>query len=313
MVLLRLDGGIVSVYAPAKALQIMIDVSNMYWSRELNSLKNSLKEVLMRINEKYADDPERLRGRRIDVAIKTIKPPEDVPEELRILVIPAVPSKVLNRLSTIRKELYDVINEECIVLQRQVVGMKKRNLYFIPAQRIPALLGRVDELNKKIDELNGIIERFKANELHLINEVLTAYSLPIIEDLPHIKYIRIEILPVSVDPEIVYNIIDDKAKRMLGKLIASEAQELAKKYMEKLQSAFLEVESIIKRIRTEKQLQEAREKLKVIRELALSASLTAIKEQVERLIDMLSVDVGRVDKTDVKACSMRIKALLSEL
>ncbi|MEM4449341.1 MAG: hypothetical protein QXQ33_00755 [Nitrososphaerota archaeon] len=311
--LLRLDGGIVSVYAPAKALQIMIDVSNMYWSRELNSLKNSLKEVLMRINEKYADDPERLRGRRIDVAIKTIKPPEDVPEELRILVIPAVPSKVLNRLSTIRKELYDVINEECIVLQRQVVGMKKRNLYFIPAQRIPALLGRVDELNKKIDELNGIIERFKANELHLINEVLTAYSLPIIEDLPHIKYIRIEILPVSVDPEIVYNIIDDKAKRMLGKLIASEAQELAKKYMEKLQSAFLEVESIIKRIRTEKQLQEAREKLKVIRELALSASLTAIKEQVERLIDMLSVDVGRVDKTDVKACSMRIKALLSEL
>jgi len=153
----------------------------------------------------------------------------------RVFSFPVFPSSFLNILSALRRDLCDERIRNCIVLEEEQVGNLKQNLYVLPYANLPEMLGFIQGLNKRIDELNVHIMEFKQTGDYddLIN-ILKDYQY---EDavtrrswtVPHITF---RVTPIALEPTTVMQMIETERGKMASDVMETYRAELEKQQQE---------------------------------------------------------------------------------
>jgi len=280
---IKLQGSIVNISAPAPLYKYTIDVSKLTWAGKLRNFISELRDAIIAMDEEYAVGPR--RGRNIAVKVKTVRL-SDGKEELRVLDIPVVPSRVENILSNTRTKLYWELNSLCVNVQKIDLGRKKKRLYFLPNSRVNDFVEAVRTCNNQIKEANEIIKNY-LNSTHFkrLNKILKEYGYDEIRpvNIPKAPEIKFMLMPVTFDPDLILEHVNEKYKDEIRIAIEREKSRILEAAVEKIK----------------------RELASVINTLIEKPSLTLkdIKDEVDR-VSALAKDVGM---------SYRVSLLINEI
>jgi hypothetical protein len=327
-----LEGFLLSASSPdATSLAINLDCTGLQGETYLRLIAE-LEDHLSTLDQIYSDPKRRTRGRSIRGRYRRHLAGRDVMRSKKLTFVP-YPSRIVNSVGNLRRELYQGLNRECLDLQREVVGNKHRVIYLLPFARAPAMMLLIDSLNTDIAQLNEDLTAMREREVPRIIAILEKYGVDFFDQsqIPSTLHdFSVDLRPVRLDPSVIEDIIEERYKEQFSRLKAEEQRglgllrveldrqrvELVTKALEKLQ---LQIEAIASRMARAKFSQEqARIDIARIREIAESTGLNALATQVLDPLSEVINEPGRAQEVlgtqDVAAgVSLRIQGLINSL
>uniref|UniRef100_A0A6M3JZ59 Uncharacterized protein n=1 Tax=viral metagenome TaxID=1070528 RepID=A0A6M3JZ59_9ZZZZ len=216
-------------------------------------------------------------------------------ERVRLLKFSPFPSSLSNVLRSIRRELYIEIHKQCSVLEGSQQGRYKQNIYILPYVNAGAFMVYLQTLDEKINELNKDIQLFqKTDNAEIVFNILTKYKVAGLLDkqwsIPHITF---DVTPLSLDPNVVLNMVEAQRGTIADQLNEEEQQGLERlqrslqvQYKETviktIESLKTELNGIMSKFIMAKKLdpENARIELEQLRRKAASIGLEAMASSV---------------------------------
>ena len=294
----------------------------------LTQIAADLEDWFVVVDEKHKE--KSTRGRGWQGRGKKISEQSRV----RLIRFSPFPSSFSNVLRTIRRDIYEDLHEYCLVLEGEVHGGYKQNIYILPYANAPAFMGKLQARNKIIDDLNTKIASFLTSKEYMdIVDILKRFNQErVLERVTwHLEHISFDATPLALEPAAVKQMVEGEYAKMFRKLsddeqrglqaleheLEQKRQELVVKGVENLRKR---IENLARRIvaASKKDPSKVREELQRLRGLATSVGLEAIATGV---IDPLAQVVDDPDKVmatfgtnDISSVvNNRIKSLIESL
>lgn len=285
------EGFLLSVHVPTEGrLSVVIDASGLSWDSYRN-LVTELQDKLAEIDEEYALRDARGRGlgaryRRVSVG--------KVVSRRRVLSFIPYPSRFANILRTIRRDVYERIGRDCLVLQVMSSGRFRHNLYLLPFANAPSFMAFINRVNERIDSLNKEILGFRGSRWYAeIKSIIGSYGLDsaVIDSEVIIPSVSVDVTPLQLDPTVIERVIEERYKKVFEKISAEEKAglerlriELEKKRREvvikAIESLRSEINEVVKRIIAGKRLKDVKKDIERLRKMAHDVGLEAIATTV---------------------------------
>jgi len=278
---IELSGFLISVRAPSKErLNLVVDTSSIPSSDYIPFI-TKLQDMLTYIDEKYKE--RELRGRSVKGKHRKVGK-----ARVRHLSFSPLPSRFLNTIGAIRMKSYKELNEQCLVLEEEHVGMYRRNVYLLPYPRAPGFLKEVGAWNEEIRELNSQISAYqRSEEMQELRKLLADAGLYVERTDFMVPEVEVELVPFTITPEADLGLLD----RM-----SPEGAVLVREALSKSRRAFLrkavtkladEVNSILERI-AERKIRYVDEWLRELRDKCEDIGMKSLAETVSVCMDELS-------------------------
>jgi hypothetical protein len=266
---LSLRGFLLTVHSPSEQhLIVTIDCSNIPWNM-YGRLIAELQDTLSMIDEDYA--LKSIRGRSLGAKHKRVIDLGTVTRR-RILKFSPFPTRFSNIISSVRRKLYEKVNENCIVIQKMALGNYRRNLYLLPQDLAEKFLMQVEFLNKEIEELNKQIENY---DLTPVQDILGRFNLQLPSMNTTIPGIAVDLTPIELDPMIIEKWAQVSPR--VAQLLEEKRKMLVRKAVESIRQ---QIEPIVKALAGKRQLRKIKIRLEELRVLAESAGLHGLANTV---------------------------------
>jgi len=304
---ITLEGFLTNIRAPSKErTMVSFDCSHLSGINYMDLIKN-LQDTLSRIDEKYSERETRgrsLKGRYRKIA-KVRK---------RILTFAPLPSKFINKIGTLRFDVYRALNLYSLVLEEEKIGMFKRNLYLAPYVRAPTLLRTVQELNEEIKELNEEITKFiQSGDVKDIEELLRMSDvMGKSATFPYtpIPEITVDLTPFTVTPSAKYERlkeIDLEGYKMVEEVLRHGRSLVLTKAITKMAT---EVQFILGKV-ADKKLKNPEEQLNSLKQMCEDLGLRSLANTITVTLD--EIKEGKEIEKVQKETNARVKSLLESL
>ncbi|MGC9069608.1 MAG: hypothetical protein ACP5IZ_11660 [Thermoprotei archaeon] len=295
---ISLRGFFLTVHCPTEELlNVTIDATSLNPS-EFFALIQELQELLRNIDEFYAVNRELLRGRSVHAKHWRAF---HYDERRRIIRFAPFPSAYINKLKTIRRELYDIINENAILIYSD--GL--RNTYLLPYETSESFTNKIEKLNTKINDLRSKVEAFiNSNDFFNISYIFEKRLLAPLKPNPNIPNITIRLIPVNLE-----NIDIEKWAEFspsVAEILRQTKEDYIKRVLLSLQEKLL---PIITELEKQRNLENIKAQLEKIKRIVESVGMNAIAESI--IIPLINITEGKV-KTKTETTE-RIKAMLKNL
>jgi len=251
-----------------EGLHVTIDAS-MLPPATFISLIHRLQDELRDIDEFYAEDADRLRGRSVRALHRRLF---HVDERHRILRFSPFPSRYLNQLKIVRRYLYEAVHRHAIVIQSE----SRRNIYLLPEEMAEVFLREVEKLNGILERVEGSVKAFTHTRIFdSISDILEGVGLPELPRVFHVGRIQAQLLPVSVEP----GAIEEWAERSprVAYAVRQAQEELVSRAVEDLRR---KLEPLVKRLVAQRRLEKIAEELRRLEGLATQLGLSSIARTV---------------------------------
>ena len=195
-------------------LTVHVDLTCMPGYKHVD-LINSLQDLLTEIDIRYREEKGCKReGKGRSVKARYIKDPDGM--RRKILLFQPYPSMIVNGLKELRRQVYDVLNTHCIILQEESVGRMKRKLYFLPANMATTLMAEMSGLNEKLEEIKNDVEIFEASkDFNLVFNHLKQGGVETEDFNPDFSTIRLSPIPLSLSKDFYEQYLEEERKRAL--------------------------------------------------------------------------------------------------
>lgn len=180
------------------------------------------------------------------------------------------PSSLPNRLGSIRRNLYERVNKDCVVLQEENLGAYKRCIYLLPFNKASAFLSYISGLNLRIEQVNQGLREFQGTEdYHRVQQIIELRGLSL-SDFSNVVVpnVKVDLTPLSLNTKIVMDMIEQRYKN-----IESQGMELLRRELESKRSDFVSkaIDSL------------QREIMPVIQEIAANRHVESMKKRLQEL------------------------------
>ena len=269
----------------------MSDVVHMEWVRGLQDLLRTVD-----VGYKAAvtgKSSEKLPLKRRSVRVRYMK--DEAGNQVKVATFHPYPSMLVNRLKAIRHRVYDLLNQNCLILQEERVGRMKRKLYFLPASLAPEVMAKVEELNGELKALAEDVAEFEQSGSFrdIMEHVAKAGSDPN-GFSASLTQIRVSPVPLSLSREFFMQFLEDEKRRALADV--DEKRRVGLEALEReIQRRREEMLEALKRNLQERfstVIAMAEEAVKVALNGKKAACQTASKRlsQLSRLVESVGVD-----------------------
>jgi chaperonin cofactor prefoldin len=294
-----LRGFFLTIHCPTEELlNVTIDATSLNPSAFF-SLIQELQELLRNIDEKYAMNQQLLRGRSIHAKHWRAF---HYDERKRMIRFAPFPSSYINKLKTIRRELYEVINEYAILVYSDGV----RNTYLLPFENANVFSNKTKELNKKLAELREKINTF-VNSSDFIDITLTIekYALQFVKSAFEMPEINIRLIPVSLED------IDLEKWARASPTVAEALQKTKEEYVRNVLISIAErLKPLITDLEKQQNLAMIKERLETLKRTVESIGMKSIaNEIIVPLLNVTSIDNVQA----IRESTERVKAVLRNL
>jgi hypothetical protein len=256
---LLIRGLIPNPYFPSDALlTIELDLTDLFTEAgpDYMAFKQKLEDMLNAMDRKYAKSVNKLRGRRVSAAYKTMltsellpgqKKPKAVKHRGRVLQVQPYPSRFSSVLGELRTEFYGDKSYQGLLkkhnaqpLHSSQHGKRRFVTYFLHEEDAMALQRDVDELNKTVDKLNGELKEFEASSdfgdiIQYLREKVTNgrwSRTPPIHSTIHRA--QLNYTPLVLGAEMIENYTDENVKEQLRHTISQMVEKIAGNFQAKL-------------------------------------------------------------------------------
>jgi hypothetical protein len=246
-------------YFPSDALlSVELDVTDLFTEAgpDYISWKQKLEDMLNEMDRKYAKSVNKLRGRKVSAAYKTIvlhemtagsKKPRAVKHRGRVLQIQPYPSRFSSVLGELRTEFYGDKSYKGLLRQHNAVplssvqhGKRRFITYFLHEQDAVELQKDVDKLNMQVDRLNNELTEFErssdfGNIIQYLREKVTNgrwSRRPPIHSTIH--KVSLNFTPLPLGREIIDNYTNESVKAQVRQSISDMVQRVAANFQAKL-------------------------------------------------------------------------------
>lgn len=320
-----LKGIHISVHSPTEE-RLTVQIEGLT-PDQFRNIAADLEDWFLVVDDKYKETFVRGRGwkgRGKRVSEK---------KRMRVLRFSPFPSRFSNILRTIRRDLYEELHRNCLVLAGEQYGGYRQNIYILPYANAPAFMSSIQEQNKVIDELNKKIEDFqKTSYFADLKAILEKHKARVrLNGEWRMEHVTIDATPLALEPTTVKEMVEEEYRKMFKKLEEDERRglealheelerkrrELVVKGIENIQQ---KINNIVNRIVAAKKLKPktVKQDLERLRRLSVSVGLESLATSV---IEPLSQIIENPEKaTEIfgtKDLSIgvngRIKALLESL
>jgi hypothetical protein len=191
----------------------MSDAEHMEWVRGLQDLLRAVD-----VNYKIAvtgKSESKLLLRKRSVRVRYVK--DEAGNQVKVATFHPYPSMLVNRLKGIRHKVYDLLNQNCLILQEERVGRMKRKLYFLPASLAPEVMARIEELNGELKALAGDVAEFEESGhfRDIMEHVARAGSDPN-GFSASLTLIRVSPVPLSLSREFFAQYLEEEKRKALA-------------------------------------------------------------------------------------------------
>jgi DNA-binding transcriptional MerR regulator len=262
---MTLRGFLVSIHCPSEELlTVTVDCSQLPPATYMQ-LVSQLQDLLSSIDEAHA--AKETRGRSLRARYRRVS----ANERLRLLKFSPFPSRVLNRLKTVRERAYEILNRCCLVLTSVESGFYRENAYLLPEDRAEEFATSIQRLDASLAEVRAFVASYDLSEVELL---LSRYGLAMPSRRFSIPDIRVDLLPVSLEAA-----VEEWARRSeaVRQLLARRQEELVRSAVEAVRK---KLEPILKAMEGEARLARLEGRLEDIRRLAESLGLKALADSV---------------------------------
>ncbi|MHA1742760.1 MAG: hypothetical protein ACTSV6_00750 [Candidatus Heimdallarchaeota archaeon] len=210
-----LNGFLIDVEVPSEErMAIRIDITHtpthLTWISEVQDL---LATIDQEYREKYS---KRKSGRGRSVRVRYTKTAEGT--QMKIAEFHPYPSFFINKLKELRKQIYELLNTYCLILSEQRVGRMIRKVYFLPMSLVPQLMNEIDQRNKKLAELNQLIQEYEQTDLFMeVHRLLKKIG---VERTIHVEIppVRVAPVPLSLSRKFFEEYLEEEAKKALKEI-----------------------------------------------------------------------------------------------
>ena len=193
----------------------MSDVEHMEWVR-------GLQDLLRAVDASYkaaatGKSGEKLPLKRRSVRVRYVK--DEAGNQVKVATFHPYPSMLVNRLKAIRHKVYDLLNQNCLILQEERVGRMKRKLYFLPASLAPEVMAKVEELNGELKALAEDVAEFEQSGSFrgIMEHVAKAGSDPN-GFSASLTQIRVSPVPLSLSREFFMQFLEEEKRKALAEV-----------------------------------------------------------------------------------------------
>lgn len=281
-----LKGIQMAVHSPTEE-RLMVQIENLTPER-FAPLARTVEDYMRDVDDAYTYSETKThvesrrgwtgRGRRI--SSKSRK---------RLIRFSPYPNRFSNVLRMLRRDIYMRLNRECIVLKGQSYGRYQQNIYILPYAVAPTFMNFIDDLNKKVDDLNNKIREFKKSRYaKKAQEILREYGIKqaFTENGNHlVSHVTVDMTPLALETQTVKNMLDEEHKRMFERLSKEEQKS-----------------------REQLELEERRGMERVAREVERSS-----REFVTKAISDLQTKINPVVKRFVSTKKVRAKSIKNDI
>ncbi|MCW4008542.1 MAG: Atg14 domain-containing protein [Candidatus Bathyarchaeota archaeon] len=258
------QGFLVNVDVPSEErMSVKVDISSLSNTGHM-SWVSRLQNMLQQIDVDYktlATGKNVTNTRRRSIKARYVKNQQG--QQIKIVSFQPYPSLLINRLKSIRHMVYDILNENCLIIQEEQIGRMKRKLYFLPANSAAEVMNKIGELNSKLNTLKIEIANYEKSSY--FNDVVT-YIKSVDKNqmasnvlLPEIK---IAPIPLSLSKSFFLNYlqeekrkaiqeVDEKKKEGLAALereIQQKRQEMLEAMSKDLQDRFATILALVEQV-----------------------------------------------------------------
>ena len=212
------QGFLIDVDVPSEErLAMHVDVSGMSDAVHMEWVRN-LQDLLRMVDVNYKvavtgkrDEKQLLRRR--SVRVRYIK--DEAGRQVKVATFHPYPSMLVNRLKNIRHRVYEVLNENCLILQEERIGRLKRKLYFLPSSLAPGVMAKIEELNSQLRELTQDIAEFE--ESGHFADIMEHVAKTGVEPnfRANLAPIRVSPVPLSLSKDFFMQYLEEEKRRAL--------------------------------------------------------------------------------------------------
>ena len=203
-------------------------------------LAADLEDYFAVVDDKYKETAIRGRGwkgrgKKVSAGIDS-QTGRQKTNRVRVLRFSPFPSRFSNILRTMRRDLYDALHRECLVLEGNQRSRFKQNIYVLPFSNAPVFMSYVAAKNNELVELQQRIEDFKQTRyFNDIKDVLAKYNieLHLNGSSSDLGEITVDATPLALETSTVKQMVEDEYKQMF-----EEAESEKKEISEKLRSEY---------------------------------------------------------------------------
>jgi len=270
-----------------------VDISALPGYRHVDWV-NALQDILRRIDsefraEKFGEDNAVVPRR--SVRVRYVKGEGGV--QRKVAAFHPYPSTLVNRLKTIRHEVYALLNKYCLVLQEEKIGRMKRKLYFLPAGLAADLMAGIEKVNAELMELAEEVAEFEGSRW--FSEVMEHVSEAIKPEegfKAEISPVRVAPIPLALSKEFFAEYLAEEERRALANVAEEERRALAE--IEERRRAGLAA--------LEREIEQKRREMLSQMERDLKNRIALVMDAVERAVDA----VLRGERAGVQAAARQL-------
>ena len=189
--------------------------------------------------------------------------------------------------------------------------MYRRNIYLMPRYNSDSFLHEVDELNKTLDRLRRDIEEYhNTGYMKEIINILNSYNVKYNVKKAKIEDIIVNMMPITLDPEVLKPYISKRAMREVEKTKRKIVEEAVRDFSKKVESM---INEYIMKIRKKKfNPGEAKKTLEELRRNINSMGLMSIDSVIDPLIELCD-NPKKLEIEGLNTAKGKIRALLESL
>ena len=231
----------------------------------------------------------------------------------RVFEFEPFPSSIPNEVGSINTFLHDELRLLCLVLEREQKIGWKQNFYILPYRNVPAFMGLMEAVNKRIADVNRKIEEFtQSSDYQDIKNVLAKYNLSkLLEKRWNLSNIWFEASELELEPTMLRQTLDKVGQQMIAQFDDNQRIEFQRRMSEfqrQVQEAQHErvdlvmadfnkkLSSIVQKIAStgrKRSVQSIKENLEYARNIAASMGLEAVATSI---IDPLTIVVDHPER-----------------
>jgi hypothetical protein len=222
-------GFLIDVDVPSEErLMMHIDLSSLPGYKHVDWV-SSLQDLLRRIDTEFREKVGKNStvAPKRSVRVRYVKGEDGV--QRKVAAFHPYPSMLINRLKTIRHDVYALLNRSCLVLQEEKIGRMKRKLYFLPSSLAPELMVEIEGANARLEQLKLHIAEFEETDSYrsIMDHVAKALETGVEPPRADLGAIKVSPVPLSLSKRFFADFLEEEERKALLEIDERKREGLA--------------------------------------------------------------------------------------
>lgn len=271
-------------------LTLVVDITPLLRHVEWIS---SLQDLLRDIDDAYRIKVfgEAKKPSKKTVKVRYVKDPEG--RMRKVASFHPYPSTLVNRFKEIRRSVYSLLNNYCIVLQEERAGRVIKKVYFLPAPSAAGLMADIDLLNERLSGLWREIADFeKTEDFKRVMEHVREAAPGFRGFSAQPSRIRVSPVPLTLSRDFYQRFLEEEEARVMREIEEARVRGIAE--VEEMRIKGLEA--------LERELEQKRMEM-------LSAIERDLKQRFSRILEEIDKAIREMNARKVKAVKKHVEAM----